>query len=157
MIRGPQEPRGGAAGDPAPAPAGAPDPAAEPGAETPAEPIAEALRLLRTRRGLSQTAASRLEGAPNIRTVCHWETGRKLPTLKLLLPYLASLGLDLVDLQDALNQVHAPHPTGCRAGLKQLEQQVAEMERRLRRVEQRPAAADPRVARAVRARPGHSL
>ncbi len=157
MIREPREPRG-ASGDSS-TPAASPTLATKPEAGEPDMQIADALRLLRTRQDLSQAAASRLEGAPNVRTICHWETGRKLPTLKLLLPYLRSLGLDLVDLQDALNEVLAPHPTGCRADLEHLKQQIAEVQRRLSRVEQQqpqPAAGGPRVVRAVRARPGHA-
>ncbi len=58
-----------------------------------------------------------------------------MPSLKALFAYLATLGLDLCDLQDALNEVHEPHPAGCRMGLERLEDRVVEMERRLRRVE----------------------
>ncbi len=68
-------------------------------------PIGEALRLIRTRQGLTQQAASKLGGAADFRTLSHWETGRKVPSLRLLVPYLHSLGLDLVDLQAALDQV----------------------------------------------------
>ncbi len=68
-------------------------------------PIAQALRLIRSRLELTQTAASKLEGAPDFRTLSHWETARKTPSLRLLVPYLEALGLDLRDLQDALDQV----------------------------------------------------
>ncbi len=68
-------------------------------------PIADALRLIRTRKRLSQTAAGQLEGAPDFRTLSQWETRRKLPGLRLLTGYLKALGLDLHDLQDALDQV----------------------------------------------------
>ncbi len=67
--------------------------------------IADALRLIRTRERLSQTAASRLDGAPDFRTLSHWETCRKKPSLRLLARYLRALGLDFHDLQDALDQV----------------------------------------------------
>ncbi len=67
--------------------------------------IADALRLIRTRERLSQTAASRLDGAPDFRTLSHWETCRKQPSLRLLARYLRALGLDFHDLQDALDQV----------------------------------------------------
>ena len=67
--------------------------------------IADALRLLRTRKGLTQTAASQREGAPDFRTLSHWETRRKLPSMKLLCRYLGSLGYDFHDLQDALDQI----------------------------------------------------
>ncbi len=72
--------------------------------------IAEALRLLRTRKGLTQTAASKREGAPDFRTLSHWETRRKMPSLKLLNGYLLSLGLDFHDLQDALDQIEGRTP-----------------------------------------------
>ena len=72
--------------------------------------IAEALRLLRTREGLTQTAASKREGAPDFRTLSHWETRRKMPSMKLLDGYLRSLGLDFHDLQDALDQIEGKTP-----------------------------------------------
>ncbi len=78
--------------------------------------IAEALRLLRTRAGLTQTAAGQLDGAPDFRTLSHWETHRKRPSLKLLTGYLHALGLDLHDLQDALDQVGDAGTTAARIG-----------------------------------------
>jgi len=69
--------------------------------------IADALRLLRTRKGLTQTAAGQLAGAPDFRTLSHWETRRKLPGMRLLTGYLHALDLDFHDLQDALDQVAA--------------------------------------------------
>ena len=72
--------------------------------------IADALRLLRTREGLTQTAASKREGAPDFRTLSHWETRRKMPSLKLLGAYLLSLGFDFHDLQDALDQIEGKTP-----------------------------------------------
>ncbi len=60
--------------------------------------IAEALRLIRTRKGLTQTDASKRQGAPNFRTLSQWETKRKLPSVKLLRAYLTSLDLDFYDL-----------------------------------------------------------
>ncbi len=68
-------------------------------------PIGEALRLIRTRKGLTQVAASKLTGAPDYRTLSHWETGRKSPSLRLLSAYLGALGLDFADLQKALDHV----------------------------------------------------
>ena len=67
--------------------------------------IGSALRLIRTRRQLTQTAAGRLDGAPDHRTISHWETGRKVPSLRLLARYLGALGLDFRALQEALDQV----------------------------------------------------
>ncbi len=67
--------------------------------------IAEALLLLRRRRGLTQTAAGQLDSAPGFRTLSHWETRRKQPSLRLLTSYLRALGFDYHDLQDALDQV----------------------------------------------------
>ncbi len=94
--------------------------------------IAEALRLLRTREGLTQTAASKRPGAPDFRTLSHWETRRKMPSLKLLHGYLMSLDLDFYDLQDALYEVQAPPPTGLRGEIEKLDQRVGELERQLR-------------------------
>lgn len=68
--------------------------------------IADALRLLRTTQGLTQTAASKLDGAPDFRTLSQWETRNKVPSLRLLSGYLGALGLDLHDLQDALDAVY---------------------------------------------------
>ncbi len=121
-------------------PASPPEPAAEPDPARVTTHIPAALRLLRTREDLTQKAAAQKQGAPNLRTICHWETGRKTPSLKPLIAYLCILGLDFCDLQDALNEVREPHPAGCRMAVERLETQVAEMERRLRRVEGRPSA-----------------
>ncbi|MCP3963663.1 MAG: hypothetical protein GY719_37985, partial [bacterium] len=41
----------------------------------------------------------------DFRTISHWETARKLPSLPLLARYLGALGLSFHDLQDALDQV----------------------------------------------------
>ncbi len=69
-------------------------------------PIGAALRELRKGRGIkTQTAAGQLPGAPDFRTLSHWETGRKDPSLPLLRSYLAALGLDFHALQDAIDQV----------------------------------------------------
>ncbi len=61
--------------------------------------IGEALRRLRTDRGLSQVGAARRAGVPDSRTLSHWETDRKKPSLTLLHGYLTGLGLDFCDLQ----------------------------------------------------------
>ncbi len=97
--------------------------------------IAEALRLIRTREGLTQTAASKLEGAPDFRTLSHWETRRKLPSVRLLDGYLRALGLDFADLQRALDQVEGKAPKPVRDGLERLRQRMEELERRLARME----------------------
>ena len=91
--------------------------------------IAEALRLLRTRQGLTQTAASKREGAPDFRTLSHWETRRKMPSLLLLHRYLTSLGLDFRDLQESLDQVEGNVPKRLQDGLEKLEQRLGELER----------------------------
>lgn len=91
--------------------------------------IAEALRLLRTRKGLTQTAASKRENAPDFRTLSHWETRRKLPSLRLLRNYLTSLGHDFHDLQGALDQVEGKVPRRMQNGLEELEQRIREIER----------------------------
>lgn len=104
--------------------------------------IAEALRLLRTREGLTQTAASKREGAPDFRTLSHWETQRKMPSLKLLDGYLRSMGHDFHELQDALDLIEgkAPKPVrdglkGLRDGLEGLGHRVDDLERRLQGIE----------------------
>ncbi len=73
--------------------------------DPPPVPIAEALRELRVRQELTQTAVGRRDGAPDHRTLSHWETGRKAPSLRLLTGHLRALGLDFHDLQDAIDQV----------------------------------------------------
>lgn len=93
--------------------------------------IAEALRLLRTRKGLTQSAASKSEGAPDFRTLSHWETGRKQPTFKLLRRYLTSLGFDLCDLQQALHLVEGTAPKRLQDGLERLTRRVTAIERHL--------------------------
>ena len=93
--------------------------------------VAEALRLLRLRRKLTQTAASQLDGAPDCRTLSHWETGRKYPSVKLLRSYLDCLDLDFRDLQGAVEQVEGTAPKRLRQGLERLEQRVGEIEKRL--------------------------
>ena len=96
-------------------------------------PIAEALRLIRTRAGLTQTAASKRDGAPDFRTLSHWETRRKLPSIGLLYRYLGALDLDFRDLQDALDQVAGVGATGQR--LEVVAGHVDDMEQRLERLE----------------------
>ncbi len=89
--------------------------------------IAEALRLLRTREGLTQTGASKREGAPDFRTLSHWETRRKMPSMKLLASYLRSLGLDFHDLQDALDQIEGKIPRGLELADKLLNESLEEL------------------------------
>ncbi len=52
--------------------------------------IAEALRMLRTRQGLTQTAVAKREGAPDFRTLSHWENRRRQPGAVKLRSYLVS-------------------------------------------------------------------
>ncbi len=93
--------------------------------------IGEALRHLRNNQGLSQIDAVRRAGVPDWRTLSHWEGDRKTPSLKLLFSYLQGLGLDFCDLQDALNVVAEPAPTGCRMELKRLRRRVEALEGQL--------------------------
>ncbi len=102
--------------------------------------FAEALRLLRTRKGLTQTAASKREGAPNFRTLSQWETRRKQPSVKLLRAYLTSLDLDFCDLQEALDQVEGRVPRRVGDGMEDLRQRLAALERRF---EQEPVRNEP--------------
>ena len=95
-------------------------------------PIGDALRLIRTRMCLTQTAAaSRGPGAPNFRSISKWETRRKLPSLRALYRYLISLGLDLHDLQEAIDQLE-----GRSVGdMAKITWRVVKVERRLGEVE----------------------
>ncbi len=97
--------------------------------------LAEALHLLRTRQGLTQVAASRYEGAPDFRTLSHWEPRRKLPSLRLFDGYLRSQGLDFHDLQDALDEVNATPHGRLRPTVERVERHLGEFERRLQRLE----------------------
>ncbi len=111
------------------------------------EMTADAPRLIRARRGLTQTAASKLDGAPDFRTLSHWETRRKLPSLRLLTGYLEALGLDFHDLQDVLDQVGRVGATTGRLGeltgqVDRLARVCEDLERRLFMLErQEPAVA----------------
>ncbi len=108
-------------------------------------PIAEALRHLRQRQGLTQTAAAgRFEGSPDFRTLSHWETARKEPSMRLLARYLTALGLDFRDLQGALDQVRGWSKDGQRVAeiadqVEGLAGRVAEVERLIERVAERLA------------------
>ncbi len=93
--------------------------------------IAEALRLLRTRKGLTQTGASKRPGSPDFRTLSHWETRRKIPSLKLLYRYLKSMDLDFCDLQEALNQIEGTAPKRVQDELGKLRHRVGKLEKRL--------------------------
>ncbi|MEM7350404.1 MAG: helix-turn-helix transcriptional regulator [Acidobacteriota bacterium] len=97
-------------------------------ADEPGISIGQALRLLRQRVGISQTEAAR-RGGPDFRTISHWETGRKHPSLRLLLRYLTTLEFSLHDLQDALDQL-AERPIGdLQERLTDIEKRVGILER----------------------------
>ncbi len=126
-----------------------PAPGAAPSSERP--PIGAALRLLRTCEDLTQTAASKLPGAPDFRTLSHWETNRKAPSLRLLFPYLDALGFDLSDLQDALYQIAGigstvPRVDALEAQLDRLAQAIGDVERSDRIAAQRLVNAERRIA-----------
>ena len=105
-------------------------------------PIAEALRLIRTRKGLTQAAAGRLDGAPDFRTLSHWETRRKLPSLRLLFGYLDALGLDFCDLQEALDQVRGVESPSLSRCHDRLAARLDVLERNAGRVEIRLTALE---------------
>ncbi len=90
-------------------------------------PIANALRLLREREKLTQTEVSR-RGGPDFRTISHWETGRKMPSLRLLIRYLDALELDLHDLQAVLDQL-AKRPDRLTSRFTQIERRLSLLER----------------------------
>ncbi len=89
-------------------------------------PIQQALRLLRTRLGVTQTEVDQ-RGGPDYRTISHWETGRKHPSLRLLAQHLAALECDFHDLQDALDQL-GKHPGGLQSRLVTIEQRLSALE-----------------------------
>ena len=97
--------------------------------------IAEALRLLRIRQGLTQTAASKREGAPDYRTLSQWESSRKLPSLKILVEYLKSLELDFYDLQEAMDQVAGRPTRPVRLAMEAIRDEVTELGDRVSRLE----------------------
>ena len=109
-------------------------------------PIAEALRLIRTRRGLTQTALSKLPGAPDFRTLSHWETRRKLPSLPMLYKFLSSLGLDFRDLQDALDQHLGGISQGLDARLTAIEGRGSETAEQVDRTAEVVAHLEARLA-----------
>ncbi len=108
----------------------------------PSLPIAEALRLIRTRAGLTQTAAAKRQGAPDFRTLSHWETRRKQPSLRLLSSYLSTLDLDFSDLQDALDQIEGKVPKRLRGYLEGIQQRLGALEGRIEQLESNGQAAD---------------
>ncbi len=110
--------------------------------------LPDALRLIRTRKGLTQTAASKRPGAPDFRTLSHWETRRKVPSLRLLSGYLEALELDFSDLQEALDQVRGDvsASTAARfAGLTERLDDLADMGRRVETIGAALIALDSRI------------
>lgn len=87
--------------------------------------------MLRIREGVTQTAVSKREGAPDFRTLSHWENGRKQPGAVLLRSYLASMGLDYHDLQEALDQLEGAIPKQVQDGLAEHERRIEALERHL--------------------------
>ncbi len=102
-------------------------------------PIAEALRHLRTRKKLKQVEAGALEGAPDFRTLSHWETARKEPSFRLLASYLAALDLTFHDLQDALDAVRGWHSGQRIDEVESLGGRVDQVEQLIERVAERLA------------------
>ena len=102
------------------------DEAAESEAER-ALPIAKALRMLRESVGITQTEVAR-RGGPDFRTISHWETGRKLPSLQLLMRYLTALERDFHDLQVTLDHL-ANRPGRLTRRMTRIEQRLVLLER----------------------------
>lgn len=96
-------------------------------AKQPDIPIADALRLLREGEKLTQTEVAK-RGGPDFRTISHWETGRKMPSLTLLLRFLDALELDLHDLQAAFNQL-ANRPDKLTSRFTTIERRLNALER----------------------------
>ncbi len=98
--------------------------------------------MLRMRQKLTQTAVAQREGAPDFRTLSHWENRRKQPGAVRLRSYLASMDLDFHDLQEALDQVEGAVPKRVRDGLAELEKRIDALERHLGLEAALPVAAD---------------
>ncbi len=81
-------------------------------------------------RAAKQPQKPQDQGAPDFRTLSHWETKRKLPSVRLLRGYLVSMG-GFCDLQEALDQVEGRVPKRVRDGMEELRQRVEVLERRL--------------------------
>ena len=92
-------------------------------------PIAAALRFLRRRKQLTQKAAAQLNGAPDHRTLSHWECRRKVPSLRLLTRYLGALSLDFRALQDAIDEVNGTRAATVDERLVALEKRMSNLER----------------------------
>ena len=90
-------------------------------------PIGQALRLLREDIGITQTEVAR-RGGPDFRTISHWETGRKHPSLRLLIRYLEAIGRDLHDLQAAFDQL-AKRPDRLTSRFTAIERRLNALER----------------------------
>ncbi len=101
-------------------------------------PIAQALRLLREAEKVSQTEVAR-RGGPDFRTISHWETRRKMPSLRLLIKFLDALGLDLHDLQAAFDQI-AKRPDRLTSRFTTIERRLGVLERW--RLEETAASVD---------------
>ena len=67
-------------------------------------PVGAALGLLRRRRHLTQMEVMR-RGGPNFRTISKWEQGHMMPGLPALRRFLAAIGCDFYDFQEALETV----------------------------------------------------
>ncbi len=94
--------------------------------------IGQALRLLREREGIMHQTEVTRRGGPDARSISSYETGRKMPSLRLLLQYLNALGLDLHDLQAALDQI-AERPDKLTSRFTDIERRLTVLERSLSR------------------------
>ena len=92
-------------------------------------PIAAALRLLRQSESLSKVEIAR-RGGPDHRSISHWETGRKKPSLDKLYCYLNALNLTFHDLQSALDQINS-QPAKLSDRLSEIENRLTVLEKGL--------------------------
>ncbi len=89
-------------------------------------PLSQSQTPLRLVPGSTDTPAGQ-----DFRGISQWETGRKMPSLKMLLRYLDALGLDLHDLQatfDAFDQM-VKRPGGLRSRITDVERRLSVLER----------------------------
>lgn len=102
--------------------------------------------MIRVRRGLTQTALSKLPGAPDFRTLSHWEARRKVPSLRLLQKLLTAVGLDFRDLQDVLDQLAGRVGGSLDRRLAMIEGRLSEAGQQLDRTVETVVEVERRVA-----------
>lgn len=95
--------------------------------------LGKALRLLRSRAGLSQEQVSEGRDAPTQSQISAWEGGEQQPSVTNLFAYLSVLGCDFGDLQWAMDACRTTESVDRAQSLleriEQISATVAELER----------------------------